>query len=237
MNLYNLLRPLITRGDIQNVESVNNISHLVKSAIELEKSKYSKDRIMKYYYDSLSRLFNLVSGERDILSVLDIGCATGDVVSKMATKAPKTSFLAIDIMEEAIIDAKKTYLKIENLHFQTKDFLSENIESKYDLITCLQTLEHIEDLLLDDFLRKIFKLAHQAVILSVPREPIWSLANICRFKYLSRFGNSPHHLQHWRKTTFENLIAKIARESWTKFEIITLNPIKLWTIVLLIKIR
>lgn len=235
MILYNILRPLITRGDIQNIESVGNIS-LVEQAIKLEKSKYSKERIMKYYYDSLNRLFNIVSDEKEISSVLDVGCATGDVVSKIAIKAPKASFLAIDIMEQAIAAAKKKYIKIENLHFETKDFLGENIVGKYDLVMCLQTLEHIEDFILEDFIRKIFELAHQAVILSVPREPIWSLANICRFKYLSRFGNSPHHLQHWRKTTFEGFIMKIARKFWKNAEIITLSPIKLWTIVLLKRI-
>ena len=43
---------------------------------------------------------------------------------------------------------------------------------------------------------------------SVPRERIWSLANLARGKYLRDLGNTPGHINHWTKRGFVELVAR-----------------------------
>ena len=47
--LYHLIRPLITKGDIQNRESVSS-KNVVQEAMELETAKYSNLLIMNYFW-------------------------------------------------------------------------------------------------------------------------------------------------------------------------------------------
>ena len=231
--LYHLIRPLITKGDIQNRESVSS-KNVVQEAMELETAKYSNLLIMNYFYHHIHQLIGMAITKKNIKDVLDVGSATGEVIAKIALEHPPISFKAIDIMQEAIDLSQKKYFSLRNLSFQKIDFIHDCI-NKFDLILCLQTLEHIEDKFIRLFCEKIFSGAKNAVIVSVPHEPYWCLANILRLKYWSRMGNTPHHIQHWTQKSFKKFIAAIAREKWgADVEIISVNPLNLWTMVLLI---
>ena len=233
-HFYNFIRPFITRGDIQNNETVSK-KNVAEEAVKLEEARYSLTKIMNYFNNALDRLMKVAVEKKSVRNALDVGCADGEVIAKLALKNPKVSFVAIDIMEFAISIAKKKFNKTENLMFEKRDFINEDIEIKTDLITCLQTIEHIEDKFLHSFIDRLFHTAKKVVILTVPNEPFWCLANIIRFKYWSRLGNSPHHIQHWTKKSFENFVKKIVFERWGEMTtIITANPIKLWTMILFI---
>lgn len=64
-----------------------------------------------------------------------------------------------------------------------------------DLIVCCEVLEHVEEP--EQALRALQGVAGRDLILSVPREPLWRALNIVRGAYLSDFGNTPGHLNHW----------------------------------------
>jgi hypothetical protein len=40
----------------------------------------------------------------------------------------------------------------------------------------------------------------------VPNEPLWRALNMARGAYLSDFGNTPGHLQHWGSRSFRRFI-------------------------------
>lgn len=232
--LYHLIRPLIIKGDIQNREFVSN-KNVVHEAIELETAKYSNLFIMNYFYRHIHQLIRMTITKKTITDVLDVGSATGEVIAKIALENPQISFKAIDIMQEAIDLSQKKYSNLRNLSFQKIDFIHDCMPNQFDLIMCLQTLEHIEDKFIRLFCEKIFSGAKNAVIVSVPHEPYWCLANIIRLKYWSRMGNTPHHIQHWTQKSFKKFISAIAREKWgANVEIISISPLNLWTMVLLI---
>ena len=64
------------------------------------------------------------------------------------------------------------------------------------------------------------------VIIGVPREPLWRFLNMCRFKYLKHYGNTPGHLNHWSKKSLVKLIEN-------KFgKVIAIESPIPWTIVL-----
>ncbi len=235
MNFYQRVRPFITRGDIISEESVKNNEGIVKRVLEREEAKHSKSQIMKAFYYSLNGCMRLATSKKKIDTVIDIGCGRGENIAKLALDWPDISFLGVDIVDELIAIATEKHCGIENLVFLNENFLYLNVETPPGLITCLETLEHIEDRFLQTFIEKLFSLSQNVIILSVPREPLWCIANILRCKYLSRLGNTPSHLQHWTKRSFEALVLNVANKKWGKhIEMIPYSPFKLWTMVLLI---
>ena len=230
---YNLIRPLINKTEIQNKKSVAN-RDFIERAINLEKGKYRVNWIMQFYYNSIDKIICLATSKKNIDNIIDIGCATGVVIQKLAKERKDISFIGIDIMDEAINEAERNNM-LPNLSFKLRDFIHDEIKETYDLITCLQTLEHIEDKDLKYFIENVFAHSRKAVICSVPREPFWCIANILRFKYWSRLGNTPHHIQHWSKNSFENTISEFAKKKWGRnTKIYSYSPLNLWTIILAI---
>ena len=164
--------------------------------------------------------------------MLDVGTALGDVVSRVALQNPKVDFLAIDIMDEAIRMAQSNYRGIMNLKFKKADFGDDSILFSADVVMCLQTLEHLEDHVLIPFLEKIFTTARYAIVLSVPREPYWCIANLVRLKYWSRLGNTPHHIQHWKIRDFEDFCRVVASRVWDSgYDVVRKSPLRLWSIL------
>ena len=70
----------------------------------------------------------------------------------------------------------------------------------------LEVLEHLEDP--DSALKELSRVSSKYCLVSVPQEPLWRILNICRLKYLSNFGNTPGHLNHWSKNQFVEFVGK-----------------------------
>ena len=92
-----------------------------------------------------------------------------------------------------------------------------------DLIVCSEVLEHLEHP--EDALRKLSMMVSNHLILSVPCEPIFRLLNIARGKYLTRWGNTPGHVQHWSREKFFRLVERY-------FDIVEVRSPIPWTILL-----
>lgn len=105
------------------------------------------------------------------------------------------------------------------------------VESIYDLspshasgmILCLEVLEHLEEP--GRALKKLAELAKPWLLCSVPNEPLWSLLNMCRGRYLGRLGNTPGHIQRFSSGAFVRLVKKY-------FHVVEVRKPVPWTIVL-----
>lgn len=92
-----------------------------------------------------------------------------------------------------------------------------------DLIVCCEVLEHLQNP--DVALSALSRVVSDYVILSVPREPIWSILNLFRGKYIDAFGNTPGHIQRWSSKEFIGLACRY-------FDVVDVkNPLP-WTILL-----
>ena len=97
------------------------------------------------------------------------------------------------------------------------------------MVFLLEVLEHLD--YPEIALEELKRISKRYLILGVPREPLWRFLNMCRFKYLKDFGNTPGHLNHWSKKSIIKLIEK-------KFgKVISVESVIPWTIILAEKIN
>lgn len=91
-----------------------------------------------------------------------------------------------------------------------------------DLVVCCEVLEHLEDP--EAGLHVLQTVVKKHLIVSVPREPLWCALNLARGKYITRWGNTPGHIQHWSKNGFIELVSKY-------FDVIEMKSPLPWTIL------
>nr|WP_256444588.1 methyltransferase domain-containing protein [Aquihabitans sp. G128] len=92
----------------------------------------------------------------------------------------------------------------------------------FDLVLAIEVLEHVPypELALSE----LHRVARRDVVVSVPREPIWSAANLARGKYLKDLGNTPGHINHWSKKGFAELVGR-------RFDVRAVHSPFPWTMV------
>ncbi len=108
--------------------------------------KYS-DRQIKFEFNDrhvllCNKLVKEVRSENT--TILEIGCGIGAITQLISTQLPKVKIHAIDISSKSIDFANGRGLS-DNINFRVQDFIvdDKNLESKYDIITLFDVLEHI----------------------------------------------------------------------------------------------
>jgi hypothetical protein len=84
-------------------------------------------------------------------------------------------------------------------------------------------LEHLDDP--ERALDRLVELAQPWLLLSVPREPLWRVLNLARFKYVGELGNTPGHLGHWSRRGFLGLLR-------SRVEVVDVRSPVPWTMAL-----
>lgn len=159
--------------------------------------------IMKRFYDSLWNLISMTNANE----IHEVGCGEGYLTFLLAQSGKKVK--ASDFSSQIIDKANKYISKMEkklNINFKVGSIydLKPPIDSA-ELVICSEVLEHLE--YPEQALSKLTELAKPYLLISVPREPLWRIANMMRLKYLYDFGNTPGHIQHWSKKKFLKLIS------------------------------
>jgi len=151
---------------------------------------------------------------------LIIGAGEGRSTNRL--KQMVLNLSASEYVDDLVLLAKKNNPEL-NI-FQESIYKLKIDNNSVDLVFLLEVLEHLDypEIALEEIKRK----TKQYLILGVPREPLWCFLNICRFKYLRNFGNTPGHLNHYSKKSLIKLIEK-------KFgKVIAVESPIPWTIVL-----
>ena len=158
------------------------------------------------------------------VSIHEVGCGEGYWVLSWneegyAARGTDFSTQVIDIARENSGDraAPRSVFEVRSIY----DLRAS--EDRADLVVCCEVLEHLERP--DDGLKALQSIVDGHLILSVPREPLWRALNLARGKYVTAFGNTPGHLQHWSKKSFIALVSNY-------FEVIEVRSPLPWTMLL-----
>jgi len=158
-----------------------------------------EQRLMGGFFTCLNDLLPAKAPER----VLEVGLGEGEVSERVRRRYPDAAILGIDLPDRELATSWKekgligAFADIARLPFP---------DDSFDLVLGIEVLEHVPDP--DAALREVARVGRGAVLLSVPREPIWRMANLARGKYFADLGNTPGHVQHWSRRGFSSLVGR-----------------------------
>jgi ubiquinone/menaquinone biosynthesis C-methylase UbiE len=153
-------------------------------------------RINQVYLDALASL--VPDGVR---SLIEIGCGEGILLRRLTQSVNGVRVVGLDL-DRAGLEAARAQNRVPLLQGSITELPFG--DNAFDLVICAEVLEHVADP--HPALRELQRIARRWVILSVPNEPVWRIANMLRGKYLSDFGNTTGHIQHWTRGEFLTLV-------------------------------
>lgn len=161
-----------------------------------------KDGNFTYFYiqQSLTYIYHHMTPKR----VLDIGCGVGTIGFFLTTKGSIVDGYDVSSRAISIASNYKKIGHIQNINFYNKDVQLEKFESNYDLVTCTEVIEHLED---DE---KMIETIHKSLkrkgylLLSTPsiNAPLFKLG------LLRRFDTEVGHLRRYELNDLVNLISR-----------------------------
>jgi 2-polyprenyl-3-methyl-5-hydroxy-6-metoxy-1,4-benzoquinol methylase len=153
----------------------------------------------------------------------EVGCGEGEVSIRLAERGMRVRGTDAfpRVLEEARRRAEAAGVEIDFEAIPVEDL--DPARHAAELIVCCEVLEHLEDP--GRGLEVLAGLARPWLIASVPREPLWRALNLARLSYVGRLGNTPGHLSHWSKGSFERFLRE-------RFEVVEVRSPPPWTMAL-----
>ena len=177
----------------------------------LPQIKYEQSRNRVKIFKAINEMLQGI----EFYSTLEIACGLGYSAQHLRQIMTGKHFEASDIDFNQIEQAKQRNPKMRIMNESVYNLKRQN--NSFDLIVALEVLEHLTEP--NKALEEIHRVTSKYCLLSVPREPLWRIGNLCYLRHLKTLGNTPKHLQHWSKNSFVKLVSKY-------FEIIQIkNPL------------
>lgn len=153
--------------------------------------------------------------------VLDAGCGEGYLSRVLLDRFPGIELSGFDLSEAAVAAATRRCPEGSFRAGGLEDLAG--FDGRFDLVICSEVLEHLADP--GPALRLLAARAAGHVLLTVPWEPWFRLANLARGKYLATLGNHPEHVQAWSAAAFVKRVEP-------HFETVRVETCFPWTIYL-----
>ena len=138
-------------------------------------------------------------------SLLDVGCGEGVLTAQWA---PRIDGRVVGIdLDDPLLHAEWAKRQAPNLEYLV--LKAENMpfeDDAFDAASAIEVLEHVPDP--EHTVAEMARTAKRHLLVSVPREPLWRGLNMARGAYWKDLGNTPGHLNHWSKRSFESLLSK-----------------------------
>jgi 2-polyprenyl-3-methyl-5-hydroxy-6-metoxy-1,4-benzoquinol methylase len=153
----------------------------------------------------------------------EVGCGEGELSLMLAREGLRMrgSDVSAEVIEEARRRAAAAGLDV-SYRAAPIDSLTPPDDAA-ELVVCCEVLEHLDDP--KRALDTLAGLARPWLLVSVPREPLWRVLNLARFKYVGELGNTPGHLGHWSRRAFLDLLR-------SKAEVVDVRSPVPWTMAL-----
>jgi SAM-dependent methyltransferase len=186
-------------------------------------NKYESDNpivkiLVKIFFSDLTAIITPIRPE--IKNAFEIGCGEGYITSFFNQLGIETE--GADVSVRIIELARKKYPSINFSVLSIYDL--DTIRNEYSLVIANEVFEHLSEP--DKAIERLKKVTTKYILITVPNEPFFRIANILRLKYLKDAGNTPGHLNHWSKKMFEQFLVSHT------LKINTIRSSTLWTIVL-----
>jgi 2-polyprenyl-3-methyl-5-hydroxy-6-metoxy-1,4-benzoquinol methylase len=138
------------------------------------------------------------------LNILEIGCGEGYLARELFKRKNIHSYTGIDV-DSQIINLAWRNCAQGTFEVGSAYELGRYHGIRYDCIIAAEVLEHLNEPA--RALAQIRRLLAHIFIFTAPNEPLWRRLNMLRLRYLTHWGNTPGHVQHWNAASFEALLS------------------------------
>ena len=160
--------------------------------------RFSTRRIMGIFIKKI--LIHLKKNNPKI--ILDVGCGTG-YITDIINRSMDVNIICCDMNSNRISFAK-TQFDLETIIADITHLPFKN--SSFDTVLAIEIIEHLPTL--ESAINEIKRVSKKNVIITVPNDPYFMIANFLRGKNLKHFGNPPDHINHFNKKTLKSLLSK-----------------------------
>ena len=183
-------------GDLKNLRATPELEDFAHKYTEEGSGKVG-GKLIDNYFQNVKRLVE-TSGlaQADSAKAVEIGCGEGFSTQRLRGMLPESIELeASEYVASMLPNARAINPGMTITEESVYDL--QHDDGSFDLVFLLEVLEHLD--YPDKGLAELARVTKSGgyMVLGVPREPLWCALNMARFKYLSRFGNTPGHLNHW----------------------------------------
>lgn len=134
--------------------------------------------------------------------MLDVGCGTG-YLTDIVNRSMDTTIICCDMNSNRISFAK-TKFHLETIIADITHLPFKN--SSFDTVLAIEIIEHLPAI--EPAIQEIKRVTKKNVIITVPNDPFFRVANFLRGKNVKSFGNPPDHVHHFNKKTLKSLLSK-----------------------------
>lgn len=156
----------------------------------------SKNPLKQFFINNFFKTIHELLHDKEIKSVLDVGCGEGFTLKRLKQKAIGNKFTGIDSSKEAIELGQK---ENPDLDLEIGDIYNLKFKDKsYDLVLCTEVFEHLDSP--KKALEELKRISKKFILLSVPNEPWFYLFNY------TQWGKDIGHINSWSKNKFVKFI-------------------------------
>ena len=175
-----------------------------EGGVQVDTSNYRKhtsdNRVQRILIDRFHSKITSIVTKLQPQTLLDAGCGEGFVSDIFLKAMPDAQVTGFDVLEDSV---KLARLRNPRASFTVGDIYNIDApDDTYDVVYCFEVLEHLHEP--DRALLEMARVAKHHVVLSVPHEPFFCLANAARGKNLDirPRGSDPDHRNFWSREQF-----------------------------------
>lgn len=194
-------------------------------AVNVDTSNYRKhtsdNPIQRALIDRFHQKITGIVTDLHPQTLLDAGCGEGFVAEIFLTAMPSLQITGFDMLEDSV---KLAQVRNPRGTFQVGDIYNTGFEdNSFDVVVSFEVMEHLYEP--DKALAELARVAKDYVVLSVPHEPFFCLANAARGKNLDQNpkGSDPDHRNFWSREGFGEFVSR-------QLDVVQLTGSMPWTI-------
>jgi ubiquinone/menaquinone biosynthesis C-methylase UbiE len=180
-----------------------------------------EQRMMAGFLAALDEMLDVAAGVEPS-RILEVGVGEGHVMRRVRNRFRSAALAGVDLPDADLADDWRT----DSLPCLFGDATKLPFpDASFDLVLAIEVLEHVPHparALVD--LHRVCR-PGGVLIASVPLEPIWRIGNLARRRYVSDWGNTPGHVNHWGRGGFRRFVG-------TAFDVERVASPVPWTMVL-----
>lgn len=172
-------------------------------------NKYrSRNPVSRFLINRFTSRIQTIIEEQAPRHVLEVGCGEGYLITDVFSKCKSIECIsACDLESWQLLPQVHSLSQFHQCSVYDLPFA----DASFDLVCCLEVLEHLDDPAAA--LSEICRVAKDKALISVPREPLWRILNICRGKYWHDLGNTPGHVRQFSKKSLLQLLSEYFSET------------------------